>query len=910
MGAEGPDRLRTSLLTRLLRRRLGIAGHLSLSFIAVAMLAGAFNLLTQQGVAIIEIRQIQTLPAPVVETPAPIQPQPRSDSAPAPTDAKTDLRIALEAFARNAMQRALAPGADIDRQFERSKQTLETEHSRQSGARNAGLRRALLAFGAAGAELVVLADRHRAVASAYEQDVAAIDEQLTDASERGWRILGRVLAHEPLLRLRNHFGEIRRLSLELSGAEAPSQAAIDATIASELAFARTLEENERSFRRAESAEWIANMQAASARVVLLRESLLASWNTLASAELAFAQAGNRAKTLAEAAAAAPPPPAKPAEPATPFVGPPVPPEREFVGPPVLAPLAVPESRVETHQADEGKQRLVAVVTAAVLLAVLLISIGTVRSIVVPIRRLLRATARLARGEHEPVPRGGIKELDDLGQAFNRMAADLVDARKSSDDYRSELEARVAERTQQLRDLAERDPVTGLPNRRHLLRLIDQMLETARTADQRVGLVFLDVDNFKNVNDSMGHAFGDLVLLALARRLETAVASIGVAARLGGDEFTVVIPDARDAEHFGALGARIVAAFQSPLRIEDRELIVSVSAGASIFPLHADDAPELLKAADAALFRAKALGRNRLSIFTPELLAEAAAKFTTEQALRHAIERGEFELVFQPEIDAATGSTALVEALLRWRLPDGRLATPSEFLSVAEESGLIAEISDWVVSTAIEAAARWHHGAWPEARVAINVSARQLLDTRFVDKIETLLTRHRLPARCIEIELTETVLQSGAATANALHALAKSGFAIALDDFGSGYSSLASLEKLPFTRVKLDRSLIDGIATSVRSASIARAIIWLCHSLNVEVTAEGVETREQLAMLSRFRPMHLQGYLLARPVAVEHVIATIESLRPHVALLLAETNDQDRHDGLNAERRGFATIEAA
>jgi EAL domain-containing protein (putative c-di-GMP-specific phosphodiesterase class I) len=216
-----------------------------------------------------------------------------------------------------------------------------------------------------------------------------------------------------------------------------------------------------------------------------------------------------------------------------------------------------------------------------------------------------------------------------------------------------------------------------------------------------------------------------------------------------------------------------------------------------------------------------------------------------------MEREEFELVFQPEVDAVTLTTGLVEALLRWRLPDGRLASPAEFLTVAEESGLIMEISDWTLRSAIKAASQWHHGPWPQARVAINLSSRQLLDSRFVDRVMDLLREYRLPPQCIEIELTENVLQTGTATIEVLRCLRANGLAIALDDFGTGYSSLASLEQLPLTRVKLDRTLIASIHTSARSAAIARAIVGLCHSLGLAVTAEGIEWRESNVRSSSF-----------------------------------------------------------
>jgi diguanylate cyclase (GGDEF)-like protein len=380
------------------------------------------------------------------------------------------------------------------------------------------------------------------------------------------------------------------------------------------------------------------------------------------------------------------------------------------------------------------------------------------------------------------------------------------------------------------------------------------------------VLFLDVDNFKYLNDSLGHAFGDRVLVSLATRLGEAVAGLGIAARFGGDEFTVLLEGAVSSDHIRDIGMRIVKAFQSPLPVDGRELIVAVSVGASIYPEHEREAESLLKAADAALFRAKKLGRSQLAVFTSDLLETAASNFTTEQGLRRAIERGEFELVFQPEVDAESLETRLVEALIRWRTPDGRLIPPGDFLAVAEESGMIVEISEWVLRTAVQCAARWHHGSWPDVRVAINISPRQLLDPGFAARLQGLLDECRLPARCVELELTESVLQTGPTTLRALQQLQQRGIAIALDDFGTGYSSLSSLQQLPLSRVKLDRSLIMDMDANARSRSMVRAIIGMCQELALEITAEGVERAEQFALLVNHRSLFMQGYLLSPPVA--------------------------------------------
>ena len=250
-----------------------------------------------------------------------------------------------------------------------------------------------------------------------------------------------------------------------------------------------------------------------------------------------------------------------------------------------------------------------------------------------------------------------------------------------------------------------------------------------------------------------------------------------------------------------------------------------------------------------------------------------------------MDRGEFELLFQPEVNFDALGTKLVEALLRWRLPDGRHVSPADFLAVAEESGLIMTISDWVLRSAVQSAAKWHYGPWPDVRIAVNVSARQLLDPTFVERLQHLLQEFKLPSRCIEIELTENVLQTGPATIETLRQLRALGVAIALDDFGTGYSSLASLEQLPLTRVKLDRSLIQSIDTSDRSLAIARAIVGLCGSLGLEVTAEGVERAEQLALLLDYPSICVQGYLICAPVNAEAIPRTVGEMPQQLHSLL-------------------------
>jgi diguanylate cyclase (GGDEF)-like protein len=512
----------------------------------------------------------------------------------------------------------------------------------------------------------------------------------------------------------------------------------------------------------------------------------------------------------------------------------------------------------------------------------------VRSVVLPVRRLVRATERLAQGENGvSVPRGGAKELDTLAVAFNQMAERLSAAQEIARQYHGQLEAKVEERTRQLKHLAAHDPLTRLPNRRQFLLQLHETLACATADGALTGVFFLDLDHFKNVNDSMGHVFGDRVLQAVAERLRATVGDFGYCARLGGDEFTVVCASARHAEEIERVAHRIVGSFQEPLVVDGRELLMGLSLGASVFPDHGREPEGLLRAADAALFHAKAQGRSRVRVFSPELLEAAAARFATEQGLRRAVERGEFELHFQPEVDIASGEVGVVEALLGWRLPDGSLASPQDFLPVAEDCGLIREIGEWVMQSTIEHAARWREAAWPPVRVAVNVSALQLLDSRFVKRLQKLLIRHRVPPEFIEVELTENVLQTGRDTTEALALLRELGVGVALDDFGTGYSSLVSLQQLPLSRVKLDRNLIATIDTSARSQAVTRAIIALCQSLGLEVTAEGVERNEQLAWLLGYPSMHLQGFLLGRPVAEADLLAALTGMPARMDALLLQ-----------------------
>ncbi len=503
---------------------------------------------------------------------------------------------------------------------------------------------------------------------------------------------------------------------------------------------------------------------------------------------------------------------------------------------------------------------------AVLALLVFVSLFLVTGISLPVRRLTAATRLLASGDRAArAPRGGSAEVDDLAESFNTMADRIAHAEAKLRAHQAQLERHVAERTQQLHHLAHHDPLTQLPNRRQLsARLAEALTRAGRHS--RLALLFVDVDNFKSINDTLGHSFGDRVLQQIAARLHAATAgAASLLARLGGDEFTVLLENVTSDAEVQRCAEQIVATLQQPLTVDGRVLIITASLGASLYPDHATDAEGLLRAADVALFRAKELGRNRAAIYSPALYDAAAQRFRMEQSLRRAVEDGDLMLMFQPQVTLPTFEATTVEALLRWRKSDGRIATAHEFIHIAEKTGLIHELTDWVLRSAATTAAAWRAQGWHKACVAVNVSAPQFFESDFVEHVARTLAATGLPPSALELEITETVIQTGPATVESLRRLRALGVAIALDDFGIGYSSLTSLEQLPITRVKLDRQLIAGVDTNPRSAAIVRSIVALCHGLGLQVVAEGVERPAQLDFLSRCGPISVQGYLLARPV---------------------------------------------
>lgn len=692
----------------------------------------------------------------------------------------------------------------------------------------------------------------------YWADFDELEARVNAPHARAVRVAGAVFASERLMDLARMLSTIReRVS---AAASLSSPRSVQGIVAAENALKLYLREHSAELGKVHGQSWLSAVSTDLARIVAGRRAAFKSIDDFNDRSMLFRDKGAEISALVVT---------------------------QLVEPARNA--LADADRLAVTASDKADSQLVWA-SAAVLLLLLVIAIVTVTSVTAPVRRLIDATRRLAGGAARTrVSRAGVRELDVLAISFNRMAEQLQHAQDAVRAYQIELESKVDERTRELNHLAHHDPLTDLPNRRQLFAHLDAAIGRARNDKSRLALLSIDLDNFKTINDSLGHAFGDRVLQAVSERLRlNGLLGKSFSARLGGDEFTVVCEDVQTVADVENLCGQVLEEFHRSLSVHGRELRISVSVGASIYPDHAADAHALLRAADTALFRAKELGRNGWSLFVPQLLEAASSRFKVEQSLRRAVERGEFELLYQPEVCFETLETHTVEALLRWRQPDGNVVAPAEFFDVAQQTGLITDISDWALRSAIEAAAFWQSGPWPRARVAVNISSQQFLDGHFVERLESLLSRHALPAECLEIELTENVLQTGPTTIAALHRLRDLGVSIALDDFGTGYSSLTSLERLPLTRVKIDRGLIATLDSSARSPAIVRSIVGLCHSLGLQVTAEGVERASQLGPLLMDRGVQIQGFLVARPLKLAAVPAFLAEGRRHLEQLLLTT----------------------
>ena len=427
--------------------------------------------------------------------------------------------------------------------------------------------------------------------------------------------------------------------------------------------------------------------------------------------------------------------------------------------------------------------------------------------------------------------------------------------------------------ERIRHLAQHDALTGLPNRFTLAAHLEHALARAERSREKVGLMFIDLDNFKSINDTLGHHIGDRLLCEVAKRIGRAVRKSDIVARIGGDEFVVVLESTKNETDEGAVAQKIIDQLAEPINIDGHSLHSTPSIGLAIFPGDGESAEVLMKNADVAMYHAKSAGRNNYQFYTEHMNHSAAVRAQMEGRLRAALSGDEFLLHFQPQINLATGRVSGIEALIRWQSAELGLVSPANFIPLAEEVGLIVQISAWVLEHACKTAKEWCDQGIPFECISVNISPQEFRQRNFPELVEAVLLETGLPAARLELEITEsTLMDSAETTVEMLLRLKALGVTLAIDDFGTGYSSLGYLKRFPIDRLKIDRSFVRDLETDASDAAISSAVIALAHSLGLQVVAEGVETQGQADFLLKRGCDSVQGYLFSRPVPADQAAA--------------------------------------
>ena len=476
-----------------------------------------------------------------------------------------------------------------------------------------------------------------------------------------------------------------------------------------------------------------------------------------------------------------------------------------------------------------------------------------------LKKLEQATRRMGTGDMEvTVDIPGHDEIGRLSEVFNEMSASLRSQFLELQQIQQDLEFQ-----------AHHDPLTGLPNRTLFDRRCGQALEAARNGNHQVALLFFDLDHFKNINDSYGHQVGDCVLRDVAARLTMTLKDRHIIARLGGDEFCVLVEACSDEQEAADLSQMVLDALAAPLGCEQHEFFLSASIGICFFPSDGDDATKLLRNADTAMYRAKAAGRGDFRFYAREQTTSLRERVSMESRLRRAVERGELRLHYQPQIDFSTGMAVGVEALARWSSPEFGLVKPAKFIPIAEESGLIIPMGEWILFDACAQMQQWREQKLDLQRMAVNLSALQIQRGDIVNLVRRALDHTGLPASFLELEITEGyILQETDRAVETLQQLRDLGVSIAIDDFGTGFSSLSYLHRLPIDRLKIDKSFVQEIGTTSKAAQVAQAVVSLGRTLGLTVIGEGVEQEHHAEALRSWGCHEGQGFLYSPAVEAE------------------------------------------
>ena len=505
-----------------------------------------------------------------------------------------------------------------------------------------------------------------------------------------------------------------------------------------------------------------------------------------------------------------------------------------------------------------------------------------RSVTTPLSKLTALMRDVSNREDYGL-RAPVESSDEIGalsSGFNEMLT-RIEQRNVALKHEL-LERKSAE--ERLDMLAHFDTVTHLPNRHFFNERLLAVVERCLTTPWRAGLLFVDLDNFKIVNDTLGHDVGDQLLYGVAHRLASSVRSGDVVCRIGGDEFAIIAEDLKNADDAEVVAAKALEALRAPFQFGDNEIFVTASIGISIAPDDARDMHELLRNADTAMYFAKERGKSTYQSFLPDMKGKALKRLTMESHLRRAVERNEFVVHYQPQFDVHSRSMVGVEALVRWHHPEFGLVGPNEFIPIAEETGLIVPIGEWVLRQAsLDVLAMHEHSGVP-LHLAVNLSGRQFKENDIVERILAIIQETAFPPELLEIEITESMLMDiSDKTLEKMNALRDAGLSLSLDDFGTGYSSMSYLKRFPISRLKIDRSFVRDVPHDADDAAIVQAIIAMGRTLKMSIVAEGVETSQQADFLRHNGCDNLQGFLLARPMPKEDLATLLQQALPASAV---------------------------